>query len=165
LKLGTCRIMYAVLVAVLPAIASAMDNEPSEFLGIQYGASIDKYQNDLKQIAEDGDSSHYRRLTDRPFFGGVEVRRISYQFYKGSFASGMYVTVGARDLKSILAHLTSHYGEPNTTNPRHRIYAWEGEHSGVIVSCDISTTCYTEFFDKALRAQAAAAQGKDKDDD
>ena len=77
----------------------------------------------------------------------------------------MYVTVGARDLKSILAHLTSHYGEPNTTNPRHRIYAWEGEHSGVIVSCDISTTCYTEFFDKALRAQAAAAQGKDKDDD
>jgi hypothetical protein len=156
--------MYAVLVAGLPAIAGAMDNEPSEFLGIQYGASIDQYRGDLKAIADDGESSHYRRVSDRPFFGGVEVRRITYQFYKGSFTSGMYVTIGARDLNSILAHLISHYGEPNSSNPRHRIYAWEGERSGVIVSCDISTTCYTEFYDKALRAQAAAANGTEDDD-
>lgn len=165
LKLRACWMMCALVVARFPVSANAMQNEPDEFLGIEWGASIDKYRGDLKPIVEDGDSSHYRRLSDRPFFGGIEVRRITYHFYKGTFTSGMYLTVGMNELKSILSHLTSRHGEPNTNNPRHRVYGWEGERSGVIVSCDISITCYTEFYDKALRAQATATQDARKDDD
>ena len=135
-----------------------MQNEPGDFLGIEWGASLDQHRDQLKPISEDGDTGHYRRVSDRPFFAGVEVRRITYHFYKGSFASGMYLTVGTSELKNILSHLTSRYGEPDSYHPRHRVYAWEGERSGVIVSCDISVTCYTEFYDKALRAQAMATQ-------
>jgi hypothetical protein len=76
----------------------------------------------------------------------------------------MYLTVGMNELKGILSHLTSRHGEPSTSNPRHRIYGWEGERSGVTVSCDISN-CYTEFYDKTLRTQATATQDTRKDDD
>jgi hypothetical protein len=140
--------------------AGAMQNEPAHFLGIEWGAPIDRYRAELKPIFEDGDTGHYRRPSDRPYFAGVEVRRISYHFFKGNFASGMYVTVGSNDLRNILAHLTSVYGEPSFTHARHRIYSWEGERSAVMVTCDISISCYTEFYDKTVREAAMQARGE-----
>jgi hypothetical protein len=165
LRLRTWWMMCALVVVSSPALAYAMQNEPGEFLGIEWGASIDKYRGDLKLLMEDGDSGHYSRLSDRPFFAGVEVRRISYYFYKGRFTSGTYTTVGSTEFKNIVSYLTSRHGEPKTSRPRQRVYVWEGEHTGVIVSCDISISCYTEFYDKALRGEATEAHDTRREDD
>jgi hypothetical protein len=157
--------MCALVVVSAPVVASAMQNEPGEFLGIEWGAPIDKYRGDLKPLKVDGDSGYYSRLSDRPFFAGIEVRRISYYFYQGKFTSGTYTTVGTNELKNILSYLTSRYGEPKEIYPTFRVYVWKGERSGVIVSCDVSMSCYTEFHDNALRGEAMAAQGAPEDDD
>lgn len=148
----------ALAALVFPAIGNAMQNEPADFLGIQWGAPLESYRSTLRTITESGDSGHYRRLSDRPFFAGIEVRRISYHFYKGSFVSGTYLSVGTNELKSILAHLKERHGEPQTSNNRHKIYEWQGDQRGVTVSCDITISCFTEFYDKALRDQELAEE-------
>jgi|APDOM4702015118_1054815.scaffolds.fasta_scaffold140450_1 hypothetical protein len=149
--------MIGALIAVgSPAIGNAMQNEPEDFLGIEWGAPLENYRGALRLITEAGESGHYRRLSDRPFFAGVEVRRISYHFYKGSFVSGSYLSVGTNELKSIIAHLTTRHGEPKTANARHRVYEWEGDRRGVTVSCDITISCFTEFYDKKLRERELA---------
>ena len=146
------------MMVVVPAVGNAMQNEPVDFLGIEWGAPLDTHRSTLRAITETGDSGHYRRLSDRPFFAGIEVRRISYHFHQGQFVSGAYVSVGTNELKSILAYLTARHGEPARTNNRHKIYEWEGDRRGITVSCDISISCFTEFYDKALRERGLAEQ-------
>ncbi|MFN0314396.1 MAG: hypothetical protein ACKVQA_05090 [Burkholderiales bacterium] len=150
--------------ACCPLAGYAMQNEPRDFLGVEWGAPIEKYRTDLKTIIEDENSGHYRRLSDRPFFAGLEVRRISYYFYKGRFIAGTFLTVGSNDLNRIIAHLTDRHGPPQSAHTRHRVYAWEGQHAGVTISCDITISCYTEFYDRALRLQELEASGKRDDD-
>lgn len=154
----------AVLVCV-PVAGVAMQNEPEDFLGIPWGTSLDKHRSELRLITESQDSAHYRRLTDRPFFAGIEVRRISYYFYKGSFTSGTFLTVGTNDLNAVLSHLNSKYGPPQSARPRHRVYFWEGERTGITLSCDISISCYTEFYDRALRSAENGASEPDAKQD
>jgi hypothetical protein len=162
------RKWLGMLGAVLAAQgAHAMQNEPGDFLGLEWGAALEPRAMDFKPITVDANSGHYRRSADRPIYAGMEVRRISYYFYKGRFSSGTFLTVGTTDLKNIIAHLTERYGAPVTVNARHRVYAWEGDKAGITVSCDITISCYTEFYDKALRLEELAAQPKDanaKDD-
>jgi hypothetical protein len=151
--------MIGALIAVaFPATGNAMQNEPADFLGIEWGAPLDGYRTTLRTITETGESGHYRRPSDRPFFAGIEVRRISYHFYKGSFVSGSYLSVGTNELKRILSHLTERHGEPNRANNRHKIYEWEGDLRGVTVSCDITISCFTEFYDRALRDKEVAEE-------
>ncbi len=148
----------AVMLVVFPAAGNAMQNEPADFLGIEWGAPLKNFRSTLRPITEAGESGHYRRLSDRPFFAGIEVRRISYHFYKGSFVSGSYLSVGTNELKNILAHLKERHGEPQTANNRHKIYEWQGDQRGVTVSCDITISCYTEFYDRQLRDQELAEE-------
>ena len=158
--------IVALIGFVMPTTGHTMQNEPADFLGIEWGASLENHRGTLQTITEAGDSGHFRRLSDRPFFAGIEVRRISYHFYKGEFVSGAYLSVGINELKSILAHLTARYGEPARANNRHKIYEWEGDRRGITVSCDITISCFTEFYDKALRdrenAEEAALPRKSK---
>lgn len=146
----------AVTLTSMFTLAHGMQNEPTDFLGIAWGRALSEVRADLKPISEEGDSGHYRRLADRPFYAGIEVRRISYYFYQGQFTSGTFLTVGSNDLKTIVSHLTDRYGAPKVVNPRHRVYAWEGARMGITVSCDITISCYTEFYDIALRLKEQA---------
>lgn len=155
-----------VIAACTPLAALAMQNEPEDFLGVVWGAAFEKHRADLRLITQNPDSAHYRRLSDRPFFAGIEVRRISYYFYKDSFTSGTFLTVGTTDLNAVLAYLNNKFGPPAVAKPRHRVYAWEGERIGITVSCDITISCYTEFYDRALRlAEIAASEPDAKRDD
>jgi hypothetical protein len=162
------------LVAILPAVsiasavgcvlcmagtvAHAMQNEPKDFLGIAWGAPIADHEKDLKLVIDGDTTQHYKRPSDRMSFGGIEPRRITYSFHKGKFSGGNILTVGTTDLNAMLSLLTTRYGEPDEVNKRHRVYSWVGERVGIIVSCDISIGCYTEFFDKALRESEQQAQ-------
>lgn len=157
----------AIALALFSALpAGAMQNEPADFLGVTWGTPLEGMRPNLRVITEEGDSAHFRRPTDRPFFAGIEVRRISYYFYQGSFTAGTFLSVGTNDFKTIIAHLTQRHGPPTTAHARHRVYAWEGERTGITVSCDISISCYTEVYDRALRLkELASAQPAAKDAD
>lgn len=143
--------------------ARAMQNEPTEFRGMEWGAPIEKYTGELTVLSGDGVQAHYRRAADPSAYAQIDVRRISYRFYKGQFSAGMLVLVGTTNLKAMLEHLTRRYGEPDTANSRHRIYAWEGERAGIVLSCDISISCYVEFFGRELRKLELAEQGTPAD--
>lgn len=157
-------VLALALCAAVPA--GAMQNEPADFLGVAWGTPLEGMRPNLRVITEEGDAAHFRRPTDRPFFAGIEVRRISYYFYQGSFTSGTFLSVGTNDFKTIIAHLTQRHGPPTTAHARHRVYAWEGERTGITVSCDITISCYTEVFDRALRLkELATAQPAAKDAD
>lgn len=157
--------LIALLTLFAAGAAQAMQNEPEDFLGVRWGAALESLRADLRVITEDGDAAHFRRPTDRPFFAGIEVRRISYYFYQGSFTSGTFLTVGSNDFKTIVSHLTDRHGPAKTVNARHRVYAWEGERTGITVSCDISISCYTEIYDRALRLKELGAAAPAAPDD
>lgn len=164
-KTGFPVLLVMLALSASPAV-HAMQNEPADFLGVVWGTPLDSVRGELRVISEDGAAAHFRRPADRPFFAGIEVRRISYYFYEGSFTSGTFLTVGTNDLKTMVNHLTDRHGPPKTVNPRHRVYAWEGERTGITVSCDITVSCYTEVYDRDLRlkelsASDPAAKGDD----
>jgi hypothetical protein len=139
--------------------AAAMQNEPADFKGLPWGAALSEYQQGLTLLTGDDQMAHYRRDADGKTFAGVDAWRISYRFYKQRFSGGIVVIVGSSNLKSMLEYLTQTYGPPEAVNPRHRIYEWQGLRSAISVSCDISISCYVEFYDKALRALELAEQG------
>ncbi|MEO6023483.1 MAG: hypothetical protein ABIP64_10255 [Burkholderiales bacterium] len=140
--------------------ASAMQNEPRDFNGLVWGSSLDDHKASLRLVSADEHLAHYRRQSDAAVFGGVDAWRISYKFYHNRFSGGTVIFVGTRNLNAMLAHLNATYGPAQSVNPRHKIYVWEGERASIMLSCDISISCYVEFFDNALRESELADVGK-----
>jgi hypothetical protein len=141
------------------ANAHAMQNEPRDFNGVPWGAAIDDHKQALVLVSGDDNFAHYRRAAGANTFAGIDAWRISYRFYKKRFSSATVTIVGINNFNSMLAHLTKTYGDPNSVNPRHRIYVWDGANAGVMTSCDISLSCYVEFYGKAMRDLEVAEQG------
>jgi hypothetical protein len=141
------------------AVAGAMRNEPGDFKGFPWGAPLKVHSQALTLLTGDEQTASYRRESDSKTFASVDAWRISYRFYKQRFSSGTVVIVGSSNLKSVLDYLTQTYGPPESVHPRHRIYEWQGENSGISVSCDISISCYVEFYGKEMRALELAEQG------
>jgi hypothetical protein len=158
MQVGRALVLVVSLAMGMSATA-AMQNEPTDFRGIPWGATLSEYQRDLILLTGDEQLAHYRRASDPPSFANVEVRRISYRFYKSRFSGGAVLLVGASNLKSMLAYLTQYYGPPESVNDRHRVYTWSGNRVGVTVSCDITISCYVEYYDKDLREVELAEQG------
>ena len=146
-----------------PVAAGAMKNEPGDFKGVPWGAPLDAQGQSLKLLTGDEISANYRRDSDGKTFASVDAWRISYRFYKQRFSSGIVVIVGNSNLKSVLDYLTQTYGPPEAVNSRHRIYEWQGENAGISLSCDISISCYVEFYGKEMRALELAEQGNAPD--
>jgi hypothetical protein len=140
--------------------ASAMQNEPRDFQGVPWGAPLEEHKQGLSLLTGDDQMAHYRRASDAAAYANVAAWRISYRFYKNRFSGGIVVIVGASNLKSMLEYLTQTYGPPAAVNPRHRVYTWTGEHAGIGVSCDISISCYVEFYGKEMRELELAEQGE-----
>jgi hypothetical protein len=141
------------------AAAGTMKNEPGDFRGVPWGAPFETHGQSLTLLTGDEQTANYRRDSDSKTFASVDAWRISYRFYKQRFSSGIVVIVGTSNLKSVLEYLTQTYGPPEAVNPRHRIYEWQGERSGISLSCDISISCYVEFYGKEMRALELAEQG------
>ena len=164
MKHHTIKSRFALFVAACSVLvagaASAMQNEPRDFNGLVWGSSIDDHKASLTLVSADEHLAHYRRTSVAAVFGGVDAWRISYKFYKNRFSGGTVIFVGTRNLSSMLAHLNSAYGPAQSANPRHHIYVWEGERASVMLSCDISISCYVEFFDNALRESELAEVGE-----
>jgi hypothetical protein len=147
----------------------AMTNEPTEFRGINWGAPIEEHQKELVQLSSRGDLAFYRRPTDQMSWGGAEIQKISYRYFKGRFSGSTLQLFGSSHKKAITAKMFELYGTPEQPNKRVPQYFWTGEKAKVVLFCEVTDYCVIDMANLELLAQEEAqnqpAPAKRKDDD
>jgi hypothetical protein len=147
----------------------AMTNEPTEFRGINWGAPIEEHQKELVPLSSRGDVAFYRRPTDQMSWGGAEIQKISYRYFKGRFSGSTLQLFGASHKKAITAKMFELYGPPEQPNKRVPQYFWTGEKAKVVLFCEVTDYCVIDMANLELLAQEEAqnqpAPAKRKDDD
>lgn len=156
------RVLHAlvlVLLAALPGLAIAMENEPADFRGVPWGADFDAYRGEMTVIRDEGDVLYYRRAGDSRKFGQVDALKVAYRFYKGKFSTGVIQTYGGPNMKALLETLKGMFGEP--VRPRKRIqqYFWDGEHAYLMLACEVTSYCLVEFVGKDMMQLEQAETG------
>jgi hypothetical protein len=148
---------------------AAMTNEPTEFRGINWGAPIEEHQKELVQLSSRGDLAFYRRPADQMSWGGAEIQKISYRYFKGRFSGSTLQLFGASHKKAITAKMFELYGPPEQPNKRVPQYFWTGEKAKVVLFCEVTDYCVIDMANLELLAQEEAqnqpAPAKRKDDD
>ena len=149
--------------------SAAMTNEPTEFRGINWGAPIENHQKELVSLSTRGDLAYYRRPADQMSWGGAEIQKISYRYFKGRFSGSTLQLVGASHKKAITAKMFELYGTPEQPNKRVPQFFWTGEKAKVVLFCEVTDYCVIDMANLELLAQEEAqnqpAPAKRKDDD
>ena len=135
---------------------AAMTNEPTEFRGIGWGALIEDHQKELVSLSSRGDLAYYRRPTDQMSWGGAEIQKISYRYFKGRFSGSTLQLFGASHKKAITAKMFELYGPPEQPNKRVPQYFWTGEKAKVILFCEVTDYCVIDMAFLELLAQEEA---------
>jgi hypothetical protein len=151
-----------------PFCAAAMSNEPADFRGIDWGAPIENHQKELVALSQNGDYAYYRRPSDQMSWGGAEIQKISYRFFKGRFSGTTLQLFGASNQKAITEKLFGLYGTPERPNKRVPQYFWAGDKAKVVLMCEVTNYCVVDMASLELlaqeeQAQPAAAKPKDGD--
>ena len=148
---------------------SAMTNEPTEFRGITWGAPIEEHQKELVSLSSRGDVAFYRRPADQMSWGGAEIQKISYRYFKGRFSGSTLQLFGASHKKAITAKMFELYGTPEQPNKRVPQFFWTGEKAKVVLFCEVTDYCVIDMANLELLAQEEAqnqpAPATRKDDD
>ena len=149
--------------------SAAMTNEPTEFRGINWGAPIENHQKELVSLSTRGDLAYYRRPADQMSWGGAEIQKISYRYFKGRFSGSTLQLFGASHKKAITAKMFELYGTPEQPNKRVPQFFWTGEKAKVVLFCEVTDYCVIDMANLELLAQEEAqnqpAPAKRKDDD
>ncbi len=147
----------------------AMTNEPTEFRGINWGAPIEEHQKEFVQLSSRGDLAFYRRPADQMSWGGAEIQKISYRYFKGRFSGSTLQLFGSSHKKAITAKMFELYGTPEQPNKRVPQYFWNGEKAKVVLFCEVTDYCVIDMANLELLAQEEAANQsgvvKPKDND
>jgi hypothetical protein len=147
--------------------AAAMNNEPADFRGIDWGAPIENHQKELVPLSTNGDLAYYRRPSDQMSWGGAEIQKISYRYFKGRFSGSTLQLFGASNKKAITAKMFELYGTPEQPNKRVPQFYWTGEKAKVVLFCEVTDYCVIDMASLELLAQEEQAQpaaAKPKDD-
>jgi hypothetical protein len=147
--------------------AAAMNNEPADFRGIDWGTPIENHQKELVPLSTNGDLAYYRRPADQMSWGGAEIQKISYRYFKGRFSGSTLQLFGASNKKAITAKMFELYGAPEQPNKRVPQYYWTGEKAKVVLFCEVTDYCVIDMASLELLAQEEQAQpaaAKPKDD-
>lgn len=132
--------------------SAAMNNEPTDFRGIGWGAPIQNHEKDLVPLSTNGDLSYYRRPSDQMSWGGAEVQKIAYRFYKGRFVGSTMQLFGASNQKAITEKMFELYGTPERPNKRVPQYFWTGEKAKVVLMCEVTNYCVIDMVSLELTA-------------
>jgi hypothetical protein len=145
------------LLASYSLSTAAMTNEPTEFRGINWGAPIEDHQKELVSLSTRGDLAYYRRPADQMSWGGAEIQKISYRYFKGRFSGSTLQLFGASHKKAITAKMFELYGPPEQPNKRVPQYFWTGDKAKVILFCEVTDYCVIDMANLELLAQEEAA--------
>lgn len=121
------------LIILFSVNAFAFQNEPDGYGGIVWGTDISA----LKGMKAAGgrpdspDTKIYIRGGDMLRFGGVDLKGIEYEFFKGKFLS---VTLKVKDLAHYIAlknEAFEKYGHGKELHPAAERYFWDGATSQI----------------------------------
>ncbi len=141
------------LAASYSLCAAAMNNEPVDFRGIDWGAPLENHQKDLVALSTNGNLAYYRRPSDQMSWGGAELQKISYRFFKGRFSGSTVQLFGASNKKAITDKLFELYGTPEQPNKRVPQYVWSGDKAKVVLMCEVTNYCVIDMVSIELMAQ------------
>jgi hypothetical protein len=158
---------FALALIALVRPASAIDNEPTGFRGIEWGTPLDVVRGKVglafnQQI--ETDIAEYRSRANLSM-NGVPLRYILYRFYRGRFFAGiMFTDFGQRE--SMIETLTARFGQPADTQGKE--ITWYGPTTIVILMCAAwEKSCAATFQSTAIVAEqmkdraASAKSSKD----
>jgi hypothetical protein len=126
-------LLYSALILLVATGVSAFQNEPDGYGGIVWGTDISA----LKGMKAAGvrpdspDTKIYIRDGDILRFGGVDLKGIEYEFFKGKFLS---VTLKVKDLVHYIAlknEAFEKYGHGKELHPAAERYFWDGATSQI----------------------------------
>jgi hypothetical protein len=138
--------------------AAAMKNEPADFRGIDWGAPFEDHQMDLVELSTNGNLAYYRRPSDQLSWGGAELQKISYRFFKGRFSGLTLQLFGANNQKAITEKLFELYGTPEQPNKRVPQYVWSGDKAKVVLMCEVTNYCVIDM----VSIEVLALEEKDR---
>ena len=128
--------------AAFPLHASAFENEPKGFRGLDWDTPIESVQKQLILIAGEGKETYYLRASDKLEIGDARLRDIVYRFYDGRFF-GVVIRPARGNRDSFIEAFHALYGTGRKTNSDEVEYVWAGDDSEIILFCqDLVDECY-----------------------
>ena len=166
-KLTTITIGLALAVYGSVSVAG-IKNEPADFRGVAWGSPIENYQKELVSLSQTGDYAYYRRPSDSMSWGGADIQKITYRFYKGRFSGSTVQLFGPSNQKAITEKLFELYGEPEKPNKRVVQYFWTGDQAKIVLTCEVTHYCVIDMASLELLAleekEQPASASKKADD-
>ena len=101
----------------IPALAADPAKKPADFRGVAWGAAPSTLSG-LKAVEHDGDIIHYERPEEKKELGGVNLRRLTYSFYKDRFYHAEIDYTGKDAAKVLQESLEAKYGPPDTVREK-----------------------------------------------
>lgn len=143
-----------------PAAAERLQNEPTGFAGIGWGASYAEFADQLKLVRHDDNVKVYKRNPEQFSIPQTEILKVAYRFYKDRFSAGIVQTYGAENSRALREVLRSKYGESKRLSKRQELDRWDGERMAIILTCSVTSYCAAEFISREIIAQEEHDTGK-----
>ena len=159
------RPFYSLTIAVLALSAvvvhaGAFKNEPTDFRGIEWGASYVDHAQGLDLVRQDNDVLVYMRPSERNVSERDNYEKIAYRFYKDRFSAGIIQTYGNEAKRELRRSLVKRHGEPVRVSRRQELDAWDGERVQIVLSCSVTSYCAAEFISEEMIALEEQETGK-----
>ena len=85
-------------------------------------------------------------------WGGADIQKITYRFYKGRFSGSTVQLFGPSNQKAITEKLFELYGEPEKPNKRVVQYFWTGDQAKIVLTCEVTHYCVIDMASLELLA-------------
>ena len=139
--------------------AHTMEQEPSDFRGVPWGAEFEQYRGEMTVLRDEGDIVYYRRAGDTMKLSQVDALKVAYRFYKNRFSTGVIQTYGGANQKSLLETLKGMHGEASRPRKRIHQYFWDGEVAYLVLTCEVTSYCVVEYASKPMIQEEQADTG------
>jgi hypothetical protein len=151
--------------------AMAFQNEPSGFRGIDWGAPVENFQDQLsgKDAPTTPGLAFYQRKDDKMSIGAAQLTRITYVFYKGRFEGAQIQTAeGASYPGALRDALVAQFGPGDQPNRYIDRWFWRGTQAMILLDCTARLSCRAHISSRAMfeeqqRDKKAAAEKAKKD--
>jgi hypothetical protein len=126
-----------VLISIFISILSvdAMENEPSNFRGMNWSININELSG-MRLIAAEGDMKFYEKHNDDLSIGNAKASKIVYGFYKDSFYSLFLYYDEIINFSKLKNIYVEKYGEAFHPNEYINRYSWSGNKLDILLTYD-----------------------------
>ena len=107
----------ALTLSIAAAKAADPQKQPADFRGVAWGAPAASLP-DLKVVDREGDIIHYERPGEKKELGGIELRNVTYSFYKDKFYHAEIGYEGQGAFEALQNGLVAKYGPPDNVRQK-----------------------------------------------